>query len=84
MTATMMQCGHSANAMSNGKPCCVICIGIHPGADTPADSAPDLSARTSRCDYCRSTRPSKLSLPFFHHRPTMEFDSHYDGCRGWD
>lgn len=84
MTATMMQCGHSTNATnSQGQPCCVICIGIHPGADVVA-ATPDLGMRQSRCDYCKSTRPSKLSLPFFSHRPKMEFDSHYDGCRGWE
>ncbi len=84
MTATMMQCGHAANARNSaGDPSCAICIGIHPGAEVPV-AAPDLSNRVSQCSYCKSTSHSTLTLPFFAHRPTMAYDSHYCGCRGWD
>ena len=95
----MMQCGHAANAVDGrGKPCCAICIGIHPGADKIAET-PDLVGRTARCCYydtrthrnegpcgavCDCEKPSRTSLPFFEYRPGQEFDSFYCGCRSWD
>ena len=53
MTKPMMKCGHAANAVEGktGKPSCVICVGIHPGAMEIDDSPPDLSKRKARCLY---------------------------------
>lgn len=54
----MMRCGHSDNGRDgDGNPVCVICHGIHPGAEEVDDSPPDLSARRARCNYY-GTRPS--------------------------
>jgi hypothetical protein len=49
----MMKCGHAANSVDGrtGKPACVICAGIHPGAYIVDDAPPDLSKRTARCAY---------------------------------
>lgn len=60
----MMKCGHAANATHNGKPSCVICAGIHPGAEVVDDSPPSLEGRTARCS-CGKERPSDQALPFF-------------------
>jgi hypothetical protein len=80
----MMGCGHAANAVRGDQPVCVICIGIVDGADEVVD-APDLMGRQSQCTYCRKVVPSRLSLPFFSMtKPGNGYDSHYDGCMGWD
>lgn len=79
----LMRCGHAANATRNGEPVCVICIGINPGATTPADP-PDLDGREALCIYCGRTTPSTTRLAFFEHRPCHDQDRYYDGCFGWD
>ena len=86
--ATMMKCGHAANAsrMVDGEPqpVCVICFGINPEAATVAEEPPSLEGRMSRCLDCGRTTPSNSNLPFFRHQPEEAEDTHYDGCRGWD
>jgi hypothetical protein len=86
MTKPMMLCGHAANATNarTGQPSCAICVGIHPGAETIDPNPPTLAGRQSQCAYCKKLAPSDASLAFFEHRPDREFDSHYDGCKGWD
>jgi hypothetical protein len=85
MKHPMMKCGHSANGVSSdGQPCCVICIGIDPGAEVVDDKPPDLSERRAKCSSCPRTEASSPDLAFFEHRPDQPMDSFYDGCRGWD
>ena len=79
----MMKCGHAANAECDGKPCCVICIGLNPGAEI-VDDMPDLSTRKAKCGYCGREAQSSTSLAFFSHRPGQPCDSYYCGCFGWD
>jgi hypothetical protein len=79
----MMKCGHRANATSNGKPCCVICADITAGYNEVAPE-PDLSKRMCKCPQCDKIVPSTKAVAFFEHRPDKEYDTHYDGCRGWD
>ena len=63
----MMECGHAANATDgDGKPCCVICAGIHARSSTPV-AAPDLTGRSARCT-CGRTVPSSTDLAFFEFR----------------
>ena len=83
MSHPMMKCGHAANATSEGKPACAICVGINPGALEIA-TQPELAGRKSKCSYCKRERESSSDLPFFEHRPKDAFDRHYDGCRGWE
>ncbi len=84
MSTPMMKCGHAANAKSNGKPSCVICVGIHTGA-MEVDPAPtQLVERVAECAYCSKQAPSSLDLPFFEHRPERADDKYYCGCRGWE
>jgi hypothetical protein len=53
----MMKCGHAANAISNGKPCCIICfMTIGDDSMTPMDT-PDLTNRRARCSYY-NTQPN--------------------------
>jgi hypothetical protein len=86
----MMKCGCAANATCSKSagviydppiPSCVVhsCLEVE-------DSPPDLSARTARCTYCKSERPSGESerLAFFRHLPNADHDDYYCGCRGWD
>jgi hypothetical protein len=64
MNKPMMVCGHVANAVdSKGSPCCVICIGIFPGAETVANT-PDLTYRIAQCT-CGAKVPSATNLAFF-------------------
>lgn len=52
--AAMMGCGHVANAMDgDGKPVCVICVGIDPRAtiEVTEDQFSALLGRRARCDY---------------------------------
>lgn len=83
----MMGCGHAANATDGeGKPLCVTCYGIVPGAGDVVKT-PDLTGREARCSYfsrCGTVAPSHTGMPFFGHRPKAKFDSFYCGCRGWD
>jgi hypothetical protein len=81
----LMSCGHQANGEHEGRPVCVICFGIHPGADTYMEEPPDLRTRMAVCPDCGQTRLSATpSLPFFQYRPDQETDSFYCGCRGWN
>jgi hypothetical protein len=83
--ATMLKCGHAANAKCDGKPVCVICFGINPGADEIAD-APNLTGREAKCD-CGRVVPSSTDLPFFQYGSwsgKSAQDRFYCGCRGWD
>lgn len=81
--ATMMQCGHSANAQDDqGKPVCVICAGIAPGWDVPA-SEPDLTGRKAKCAG-HAEVPSSTDLAFFSYQPEKPYDSYYCGHGGWD
>lgn len=81
----MMKCGHAANAVDRGgKPCCVICVGIHSGAEEIDDNPPSLTERMAECPYCSRKRASSADLAFFEHRPNRVTDSFYCGCRGWD
>lgn len=50
MPSPMMACGHTANATSDGKPSCVICAGIRPGAMQVVES-PNLDGRMARCAH---------------------------------
>lgn len=85
MPNPMMKCGHAANAQDeNGNPCCVICVGIDPGAEIIDNSSPSLEDRKSKCTYCDNTRDSSADLPFFKHQPNKDVDSHYCGCKGWN
>lgn len=69
MKKIMMKCGHAANAVDgNGKPCCVICVGINPGATVVDKETPDLTDRVSMCADCKKTVPSSTELAFFEYR----------------
>ena len=84
MSKPLMKCGHAANAVDGqGRPCCVICIGINAGAVVPADEMPDLSGRKACCG-CGCTVDSSLKLAFFEHLPALPQDRFYCGCMGWD
>lgn len=82
MSYPLMQCGCRAQGeilTERGPlPFCV----VHDCGDVAP--TPDLTGRQSRCCYCKSTRPSELTLPFFVYHPAKPTDEHYCGCRGWD
>lgn len=82
----IMKCGHAANSQDGfKKPICAICIGIKSGADEIEHFAIDLSGRLADCNArCGLQQVSRADLPFFAHRPFMETDEYYCGCRGWD
>lgn len=89
----MMKCGHRAAGESNGKPACVICLGLDQNATVVDEGYKVPEGRKARCTYygsmvrgevCKSEQPSSLSLAFFERRPEKEFDSFYCGCYGWD
>jgi hypothetical protein len=89
----MMKCGHAANAENGkGEPSCVICVGIHPGAEVVDDAPPSLAGRIAKCNYshgrdgkpCKKPAPSHSGLPFFTGKPNEAFDEYYCGCWGWD
>lgn len=61
----IMKCGHAANATYKGKPCCVICFGITPGADEISETSPSLENRKAKCAHCQNMKPSSEELPFF-------------------
>lgn len=94
--ATMMKCGHAANATCSKRdgvdldppiPSCAICSCVE-----PADEAPNLTGRTACCSYshgrdgkpCTAEEPSSLSLAFFEHTPGQDHDRYYCGCWGWN
>jgi len=76
----MMACGHAANGkdMETRKPVCVICQ-----CDT-ITVEPDLRGRRAKCMVCSETRESNMKLPFFEYKSNQDYDSFYDGCRGFD
>jgi len=81
---TVMQCGCRANARTrDGKPCCAIHVGLHPGYNKPMEVQPALTGRRARCN-CGRSADSSASLPFFEYRPDQEYDGYYCGCLGWD
>jgi hypothetical protein len=80
--ATMMKCGHSANAECQGKPHCAICSGLNPDAEIVAES-PNLDGRTAKC-ACGHTVPSSTNLAYFRHYPDAAHDTYYCGCSGWN
>lgn len=83
--ATMMKCGHVANAIDEaGNPVCVICVGITPNATIVAEDVPNLDGREAACPYCNKKTKSSTDLPFFDYRPNETHDSYYCGCFGWD
>ena len=90
----MMKCGHAAHAVNGkGEPSCIICHGIHPGADV-VDLAPPSLGRMAKCSYLRpgpygsakghEPVPSSAELAFFEHKPGDPMDRYYCGCFGWD
>lgn len=98
--ALLMKCGHVANAehvLKDGSraPVCVICVGIHEGAEIverKCKGTDGLEVRKARCVYsqpkrgytCQGEVDSKWELPFFEHRPDQDHDKYYCGCWGWD
>ena len=81
----MMKCGHSANATSdNGSPCCVICVGIHPGAEVIDNNPPLFDGRMAECFLCKRLTPSNPDLFFFKHLPNAMYDAHSCGCTSGD
>lgn len=75
----LMECGHSANAICNNKPCCAICSCFN-----EATTRPNLEGRKAQCSDCGKIVDSSINLPFFKYRPDRKFDSYYCGCEGWD
>jgi hypothetical protein len=94
MNTPLMECGHAANATDGaGRPACVICAGINPGAVVVDDSPPSLEGRRAKCFYARGRDgrehalhgvPSSGGLAFFKSCPGELFDRYYCGCWGWD
>ncbi len=82
MPDVMMECGHRAQGVVSGKPVCVICYG-DPRAVIVKEKPP-LDNRKAKCTYCKNETASSISLPFFEHRPAMEKDGYYCGCKGWN
>ena len=84
MSMPTMSCGHTANAHGEGgKPVCAICFGFNPKAEQIAD-VPDVAGRTMRCASCGTSHPSNLKAAFFGYQPSLESDSYYCGCQGWN
>lgn len=81
----LMKCGHVANAVTeDGKPVCVLCIGIDPKAQEIDKEIPDLTGRKAKCSICGKAKESSFDLPFFDYRKDRETDEYYCGCFGWD
>jgi hypothetical protein len=81
MDKPMMMCGHAANATSNGKPSCAICIG-DPRAITVNLAEIDLTGRKAKC-YCGKTTESNLNrCAFFEHKGADSFaaQNHCKNC----
>jgi hypothetical protein len=62
----MMGCGHAANATSNGKPCCVICL--EDPKSRQIVEGPDLTGRMAKCSYGDTTVKSSTNLAFFKYK----------------
>ena len=61
----MMACGHTANASNgDGSPSCIVCVGIHPGAETVIEM-PDLTGRMARCTCGKEAPSDSRKLAFF-------------------
>lgn len=75
----MMKCGHTANAVCDGKPCCVIC-----NCFETKDDRPSLEGRMAKCGECGHITQSRYDLPFFLYRADKDTDEYYCGCHGWD
>ena len=86
MEKPLMECGCVAQGTDqDGKPVCVVHIGIHPGAITISNLQPALEGRKAKCCYGNhGVRDSDLSLAFFVYHPDREFDEYYCGCWGWE
>lgn len=82
---TLMKCGHSANAKDiEGKPVCVICVGIKEGAKEVDIETKIPEGRMAKCSYCNNREHSSVCLPYFKYDKDRLEDSFYCGCRGWD
>lgn len=79
----LMKCGHTANAETNGKPCCLICAPKKEAFEV-ITNLPDLTGRKAKCTDCDNIVDSNWNLPFFEYRPNEEYDRFYCGCYGWD
>lgn len=79
----ILKCGHKPNATNGaGEPCCAICA---PSPESrEIDRVVDLKDRKCKCSLCKKVVPSNEHIAFFEYKPDDEFDSHYDGCMGWD
>lgn len=63
---TFMACGHTALASDkDGNPVCPMCSGYEAVIVLPK---PPLEGRLAQCSDCKTTRPSRTSLPFFEYR----------------
>ena len=89
--SVMMRCGHvSQGRDGNGLPVCAIDIATPRDEDARTIvTDPDLTGRKSQCgSACKTVVDSSTDLPFFGLNPghdgVTKFDTHYDGCRGWD
>ena len=78
----LMKCGHTANALINGKPCCAICVPKREAFEIA--NKPNLDGRKAKCYYCGEERKSNYDLPFFEYNEDKEYDTYYCGCYGWD
>ena len=80
----LMKCGHSSNGAvtyCTNTPVCVVCVGISPGATEVDNDPPNLQGRTAKCDSCKNTKPSDVSLPFFEYRgPGSRYEVQCANC----
>lgn len=81
--SVLMKCGCRANGKMDGKPCCAIHVGLHPGATEISEKQIDLSGRQAKCS-CGQLRDSNIDLAFFEYRPERNTDIYYCGHAGWD
>jgi len=78
----LMKCGHTSYATCNGKPACVICDCTE--IEREVYDTEGLEGRKAKCSLCGQIVDSNWGLAFFEYRPDREYDSYYNGCRGWD
>jgi len=79
----LMRCGHIANAVHDGKPCCAICVPKKEAFEI-AEELPDIKNREAKCSDCDRVVKSEITLPFFEYLPDQKYDRYYCGCRGWE